>query len=819
MVILCFSITVGYATYNKSLGLIGKLTIKPIGKVEIVRVELDSSAGYGSADGMLGSNVLGLNSEGNLAINYSIKHNRSERTEEGTFLIYLENNSVYNYTFTGITMNPEVSISSGNNEDGVAEVTYYHNTNHKSNNISNGTNLAPGEAGVIAIVLNIYTGSEKNVNIGVSGSTNINSSLDNSGELIANLKTSELDLSGDKEYACFDFEVLNTYKYARNFQLSASGNFSLVDENGNPLPDFHIGAPSEVDSKSNIGNYKACLKVQEGSIFANNTTTTTISLTTNEVVPIILGDINVTVDINNVEDNNKVEIANVSLSLGKYDIATGTLPVYISWNRTDTGGSELKGYYFQWYDATTNTLLGTYDAGNTLTSFSTVFSSSDLEFYYNDMVTNNHLYYVKVYGEDAQNSGLEDCSSSEQNNYCVASPSISFKWEFNVDTSELTNSSLSSDSPTRAYLNNTYSATITPASNYNLPTTDALKVYMNGEELFLNTDYTYDSSSGAGGINITKSVTGDITISGEAKKKGISCLAEGTKIKLANGKYKNIEDIRYDDLIMAYSYDLGKVVFEYPIWIEKENMADSYQKITFSDGTILKTVGEHGIYSVDAKKYVSATDKDNFKIGTRVIKFDKNNKKKVVQVENIEIINEKINYYHVTSNRYHNVLSNDILTTDAFLVVSNMFAFDNNIMWTSERDEFLKTNDLFYYEDWSHMFARHLFAGYRMPETKHLFNQGLLDINYGSWILDRLALTPDKSSSNKNMWMVTSSDDLKFGRKGVKLEEESIYVLPEPVQKPGATFKGWYNTADNKYYMPGDNISVDYGMYFEAVWK
>lgn len=212
-------------------------------------------------------------------------------------------------------------------------------------------------------------------------------------------------------------------------------------------------------------------------------------------------------------------------------------------------------------------------------------------------------------------------------------------------------------------------------------------------------------------------------------------------------------------------------------------------------------------------------DRDKFHVGTKVVKFDKNNNKHIVKVTKIEQINTPVKYYHVTSNRYHNILSNDILTTDAFLVVSNMFLFDENIMWTSEKEEFLSTNDLFYYEDWSHMFVRHLFAGYRMPETKHLYNQGLLDINYGSWILDRLALDPEVSSNNKNLWMVTTSDDLRIGKKGIELEEESIYILPKPIVKPGVKFIGWYNTADNKYYQPGDKVSVDYGLYFEAIWK
>lgn len=817
MVILCFTITVGYAVYNQGLNLTGKLTISPIGKVEIVRIELDTNASIGSADGRLANNVLQLDADGNIGLNYSIKHNNSERTEQGTYLIYLENNSLYDYTFTGITMNPEINVSTGNSDDAAVDVSYTHDIDHSSNTIRLGTTLSPGESGVVVITLNIYTGSKKNVSIGVGGGTNINSSLDNSGELVASINTNYVDLSGDNNSACFHVNVMNTYKYARNFNLkSGNENFYLVDTNGNPLSEFHIGAPSELDSSSNIANYEVCLVVNPSSIFTSESASTRITLNSNEVDPIVAGDINIKVDITEEEDNDKVEIGNVVMSVGAYDQSTGSLKINTSWKRLDEGGTNVQNYYVLLIDSTTGSQIASYEIDANYTSQSITLDSNFLATHKSNMVTNNHNYHIKVYGVDENNSGVEDCFSGVENTYCVASPSISLKWEFNVITSGLSNMNLSSNSPTKAYIYNTYVGKLEPVDKYKLP--ESIDVSMGGSALTVNTDYTYDSSSGAGDVNITKTVTGDISISGTAQKK-TTCLAKGTKIKLANGKYKNIEDIRYDDLIMAYSYDLGRVVYEYPIWIEKESVGESYQKITFSDGTYLNTVGEHGIYNADLKKYVSVMDRDNFYVGTRVVKFDQNNQKKILKVKKIEVINKPIKYYHVTSNRYHNVLANDILTTDAFLVVSNMFAFDDNIMWTSEREEFLKTNDLFYYEDWTHMFERHLFAGYRMPETKHLYNQGLLDIEYGSWLLGRLALEPTKSKNNKNVWMVTTSDDLARGKKGLKLEEQSIFTLPKPVFKNGKKFVGWYNTADNKYYQPGDKISVDYGLYFDAVWK
>lgn len=53
-----------------------------------------------------------------------------------------------------------------------------------------------------------------------------------------------------------------------------------------------------------------------------------------------------------------------------------------------------------------------------------------------------------------------------------------------------------------------------------------------------------------------------------------------------------------------------------------------------------KTYGSHGVYSKELNKFISVTDKDNFKIGTEIAKID-NNKITYVKVSNIEIISEK----------------------------------------------------------------------------------------------------------------------------------------------------------------------------------
>ena len=222
---------------------------------------------------------------------------------------------------------------------------------------------------------------------------------------------------------------------------------------------------------------------------------------------------------------------------------------------------------------------------------------------------------------------------------------------------------------------------------------------------------------------------------------------------------------------------------------------------------------------MDLLKYVSVQDKDNFKIGTKVAKIKEDGTIEVVKVTNIEIIKEETSYYNVSSTRFHNIIAEDLLTTDGSIISSNVFSFNEDITWSKERDDYLKTNDLFIYEEFKVIFPQfpfpeHIFRGYRMEEMKHLYNQGLLDINMYYENLKNLGSKTMTDENDNNLWMITTSDDKIINKKDYLQLEGSYYKLPYP--KNYNNFKGWYNTADGKLYKPNDSIKVVYGMHFIA---
>ena len=314
-------------------------------------------------------------------------------------------------------------------------------------------------------------------------------------------------------------------------------------------------------------------------------------------------------------DKTKPQIGEVTLIMNN---EVGTADVTFS--RVDTGGTSITNYTILLYDENDN-LVNTYNAESAITEYHLTNLSAG-------------TYYVKVYGTDeAGNSGAEDIdSASTTNQNCRISNTVSMKWIFKVT---FNTSNMRHTGESTANIGTTYQATLRANTNYSLP--DSITITMNGTRL---TTSAYSYSSDTGVVSIAN-VNGDITIRAMADWSGI-CLVEGTKVRLADGSKKNIEDINYYDLLSVLSYDTGQLSKEYPIWIEKKGTTNSYQKTTFSDGSILKTVGYHGIFSKDLNRFISVDDPENFKVGTEVIKIDSSGNKYLVTVQKIEQINKKV---------------------------------------------------------------------------------------------------------------------------------------------------------------------------------
>ena len=778
--LIAFSIflftTIGYAAYGFKLRVNGSAKFLGGGTVHISNVVLDS---YSNLDNPGSPSFTDDSIDFNL--NFTVQNNSAlDDDYKAEYTVTITNASFYDYAFASTTFTPSVQTTNNQNM----------NVSFEVEGIDIGEIIPSKTTKSFTVIISMYPKAPGEYNVSGSSDVDLNEEEEEpTGSLLASIaKNITLDLR-NQQRDMVTVNVINSYDSAQTFSLSLNNsNFLIVDQNGNNLGSLTI--PANTTQSFNI-----YIQKKNGVEFATDSQNVNLIFTKTDGNT-NLGSIKILVPKNEtLLDDDPPVISNVSAA---FVAQNGR--VNLSWNCTDLSGAD--HFIIEAFDNNDN-LVQTYTTSNNDTNYQVTGLS-------------NGTYYFKVYGVDIRNNNgkTQATTCTTSSGICSRSTSSEYTWVFTV-TYNLTNLS-SGNSSTSATIGTSYTGRITASGNYNLP--NSITITMNGQRL--TSGYTYSNNNG----NITiNNVTGPITIQATATGGGI-CLVKGTKIKLANGKYKKIEDIKYTDLLSVWSYETGSLTYEYPIWIEKSNESKSYQKTTFSDGTVLKTVGLHQVFSMDDNKFVNIYDDENgfVKIGTKVAK-EVEGKIVPIKVVKVETINEKIKYYYVASSIYYNVISENIITTSDQIVpgvtLSNMYGFDNNIKWPPLRKKIISEKGALYdYKDLSIM-PYYLYYGSRGNETKLFVNLGYATTPQLIDYLLRTQLNPDKvvnpitDKKGNRLWMVTTGDDVVKNTKDYLYKEGDIYTLKEPKNKT-KNFIGWFNTVDNKLYQPGDKYKVIHGTHF-----
>ena len=142
------------------------------------------------------------------------------------------------------------------------------------------------------------------------------------------------------------------------------------------------------------------------------------------------------------------------------------------------------------------------------------------------------------------------------------------------------------------------------------------------------------------------------------------CFIKGTKITLASGFKKNIEDISYEDSLLVWNFDEGRFDSANPLWIMSPVLTQ-YVNILFSDGSKLGISGHlnhdggHRIFNLDKGEFTYAIPNEHSPIGTRTF----NDKGDIVTIVGKEESTEVEEIYNVVTNRHLNIFAEGILTS------------------------------------------------------------------------------------------------------------------------------------------------------------
>ena len=773
LVFIFMGMSIGFALYTQVLNVAGTASVDPQGPFGITNVVRTASNNT--------TNASPTWTEDSVDFNLTFLKNANDPVYTAQYDITLTNDTFYERLISNFNF----SFSITDSEDHPIGTIDYQIENYQDGEV-----MQPLTEKVLTVRFTFTPTVDAN-EYDVTGGGVVESNEKPEGTISVN---SMSPLTGSVKEGLMQQVTINinsSYEQAKEVIVNiASDKLECVNANGTAL------APFTVPASSTNQVYTFYIKAKDDAEFPDDTITTGLTLISNGLPNVSLGSI--TLDVDKHEEYVDTTPPIISNVVATQSNEVGV--VNLTWNGTDDY-SGISNYTIL-VCGNNGDVIRTINAGT-----NTSYTIQDL-----NNGTNASTYNFKVFGTD--NDG-NTASESDKNNsstasgYCSESGSNSYQWTFSV-TKNLSN--ISSSGANSINIGQTYTCTLTANNNYDLP--DNITVTMGGRTLTQGTDYTYNSNNGNVSIsNVTGNV--EITASGNWR-----CLVEGTKILMADGSYKNVEDIDYDDLMGVWSYNTGTIVEEYPIWIEKESSPEEYLQITFSDNTTLRTFGDHGIYNDDLGMFVSTEDREHFNIGTTVLKV-KNGKLKRVKVTNLEVIKKKVKVYHIISSYYFNVIADDVITTDRNLMISNQYGFTKDLTWPDNNQYKVKNNPnhLYEYKDFEDIMPYYIFKGLRVDEGKYLVDLGLISYPELKFYLYSCPANPEyyrKVETNKNgkrLWMVTTSLDTVTNKNkdSYKMIEGSTYRLPREWKV--TCFR---NSIDNKCYKPGSLIKVYSGMHFVA---
>ncbi len=756
--------SVGFALYTQVINVNGTVNVKTDGDFAITNVVKISSSNTTAALPSFTNDSISLNLE-------FVKSNDPDAVYNATYDITVTNNTFFDQTIDNFDFNFSVNDQLGNP---TGEITY------TLTGIESG-GMIDRLSEEVATLTVTFVPTVDQPTYPVDGEGTIDNTEKPAGNIVASLTGSTTGDIRSGAIASFTVTATSTYETNRTFHFGlGSSKIEVCNASGNTLSDFTINANSSDQT------YTFYVKAKSGETFPNDTLTTSVTLFSTGLPNVSCGNITLQVDKEEVYvDTQAPTISGVS-AVQSNEVGV----VNLTWNGEDD------------YSGVDNYTVLVLDGDNNVTQ--TLHTTSDeTEMNITGLAngTNASTYSFVVYGTDNEGNTAsnEDISGANTSaGYASSSGQDSYQWTFTV-TFNRTGANVNGANTVNIGQN--YSCTFTAQNNYTLP--NSITVTMGGTTLN-NNQYTYTVNGNNASFSIN-SVTGNLVITITATGGGTPCIVEGSKVRLANNKVKNIEDITYDDLLLVFDHENGGLTYEYPIWMEQEHQKDYYQLTKFSDGTSLKTVGPHTVFNADTNRYMDITKIEE---GTNIYKLDKNNKLYKVKVISKKRINKKIKYYDVVSTRYYNMFVDDVLTNDGREYLCNFYEFRENLLWSHRREEVIKNNTQLDYEDFNFV-PYYLFYGLRAQDGAVLIKYNYINMTEFTYVFTGLLMNKQfiQNPNNilgKRIWSV-SIDNSYYNR----FFEGYDFTLPK-----NNKVKCYLNTSNNICYKPGSIVKIWTGTHF-----
>ena len=228
--------------------------------------------------------------------------------------------------------------------------------------------------------------------------------------------------------------------------------------------------------------------------------------------------------------------------------------------------------------------------------------------------------------------------------------------------------------------------------------------------------------------NYTKFCDGTLEAAGSS-----SCFIEDTLITMGDGSVKAIKDITLDDKVLSYNFFTGSYE-EKDVALLVAHGVDTYPvaNLTFSDGTTLRIIGDHGVFDYDRNEYVYLTvdNMDNY-LGHTFVKEGEDGNYELVTLEEAVCTVETVGAYSITSAGNANAFAQGMLTVAPPDTFYNWIEMGDKLRYDTDAfQKDIETYGLYTYEDFEGLVTYEQFIDFNGAYLKIPVEKGIFTWDY-----------------------------------------------------------------------------------------
>ena len=247
-----------------------------------------------------------------------------------------------------------------------------------------------------------------------------------------------------------------------------------------------------------------------------------------------------------------------------------------------------------------------------------------------------------------------------------------------------------------------------------------------GDQLVDDTVSITSINGSAGGDYTFQGSDTGVVVQVDYQNVGGECIVEGTLVDMADGTTKKVEDLVVGDMVMAFDHETGEEVAS-PILCVYSDPRMEYEVVylTFSDGTRIGLVYEHGFFDCTLNEYVYFTPENAesylghefYGLGDRSLTLEK-----------VEIAKETVAVYSPVTVMNLNLFHEGMLgITGGIEGLFNIFELDEDMAYDPvKKAEDIEKHGLFTYEEWEHLISEEAFNLLPIPYLKVSMGKGML---------------------------------------------------------------------------------------------